>query len=262
MLTDRTRLDHVRPIAVAVTAVAQVLSAPVTLLLLGPRADTGAISDANNNPVTPAGYAFSIWGLIYLACLALAVYQLLPRQRGRAVHRRTGWWLVGAFAASAAWVPVFSTRIIWISQIILVGLVACLAVAVTRLTASGPAGSFAERALLRLPVAVYLGWALLASAAGFATTFRSLGMPPRAGWVTAVSLLLVATATAACVYVVTRQTATAGFTFTAGWALVGIAVATTEPSVRWFSLVALLVVLAALVIRTGRSEHKPTVLLG
>ncbi len=102
--------DRVRVVLVTVAAVAQAVSGPLTTLALGPSSNTGAISDANASPVTPAGYAFSVWGLIYAACLALAVYQLLPSQQERTVHRLTGWWLFGAFTASALWVPVFGTR--------------------------------------------------------------------------------------------------------------------------------------------------------
>ena len=94
--------DRLRSTTVAVFAVAQVLSAPLTSLGLGPSSDQGPISDANLSPVTPAGYAFAIWGLIYLASLALAAYQVLPSQQARRVHRITGWWLAGAFAASNA----------------------------------------------------------------------------------------------------------------------------------------------------------------
>ena len=83
-------------------------------LLLDPASSNATISAENRSPVTPAGYAFSIWGLIYLASLALAYYQARADQRGRELHRRTGWWLVAAFLASTVWVPVFSTRTIWL----------------------------------------------------------------------------------------------------------------------------------------------------
>ena len=75
--------DRVRVICVAVTAVTQAVAAPLTTWALGPRSNTGVISDANASPVTPAGYAFLVWGLIYAACLALAIYQLLPCRRAR-----------------------------------------------------------------------------------------------------------------------------------------------------------------------------------
>jgi hypothetical protein len=46
--------DRVRAILVAVTAVAQTVAAPLTMWALGPDSNTGVISDANINPVTPA----------------------------------------------------------------------------------------------------------------------------------------------------------------------------------------------------------------
>ena len=258
----RQQSDLPRIAAVAVTAVSQLLSSPVSSALQGGFANTGAISDANRSPVTPAGYAFSIWGLIYLACLALATYQALPGQRHREVHRRTGWWLAAAFLSSTVWVPIFGSRTIWLSQIVILVLVACLAAATIRLTRSGPAHSGAERWLLRLPVTLYLGWATLATFAGLATTFRSLGMPERAGWVTALSVVLLVVAAAICVGVVYRETAAAGFAFAACWALAAVAVATYETPVRVVALLALAAVLIALAVQTVRSRRGSVVLLG
>lgn len=250
-----------RSVAVAVTALSQLLSSPVSSAVQG-GSNTGAIADAHLSPVTPAGYAFSIWGLIYAASLALAVYQLLPSQRHREVHRRTGWWIAAAFLASTVWVPIFGTRTIWLSQIVIVMLVGCLAMATIRLMRSGPAGSQGERWLLRLPVTLYLGWATLASFAGFGTTFRSLGMPERAGWVTVLSVVLLIVATTVSTGVVWRETAVAGFAFTACWALVAVAVATYEAPVRVVALLALVAVLVALVLRTRRSRQAGVALFG
>ncbi|HEY5820430.1 MAG TPA: hypothetical protein VIT20_00550 [Propionibacteriaceae bacterium] len=254
--------DTRRGVAVLVLAIAQVVSSPLTTLALGPSSNTGAISDANVTPVTPAGYAFAIWGLIYLASLAYAVYQLLPSQRGREVHRRTGWWLVAAFAASTLWVPIFGAQVIWLSQVVILALVACLATATWRFTTLGPASGTTERALFRLPVTVYLGWATLASAAGFGLTFRSLGMPADGAGVTVVSLVLVLVATLASITVVTRFNAAAGFAFTACWALIAVAVATYVEGVRIAALVAIVIVLGFLVVRAVRSRKPVAVLLG
>jgi benzodiazapine receptor len=254
--------DLIRAIAVAVTAVAQVVASPLTTLAIGPSSNTGAISDANQSPVTPAGYAFAIWGLIYLGCLALAVYQLLPSQRDREVHRRTGWWLAAAFTASTIWVPIFGSRLIWLSEIVIIVLVALLAVAAWRATRCGPAETTAERWLLRLPVTIYLGWATLAAAAGFATTLRSLGMAAEGRGVTAICIGLVVAATAVSVTAIHWLSAAAGFAFTAAWALVAVAVGTDEGLVRLVALLALAIVVGALVTRTSRSRDRRTVLLG
>jgi benzodiazapine receptor len=131
--------DRTRAVLVAVLAVAQVLSSPVTTRTFGPEADTGRISDANLSPVTPAGWAFGIWVLIYAGSLVLAVYQLLPSQLPRRVHRRTGWWLVGAFTSSTVFVPLFGTGVIWLSQIAILVLVVCLICVAHRFSRMGPA---------------------------------------------------------------------------------------------------------------------------
>ena len=255
------RHDGLRAIAVAATAIAQVIASPLTTLAIGPSSNTGLISDDNISPVTPAGYAFAIWGLIYLACIALAVYQLLPDQQHREVHRRTGWWLVGAFSASAIWIPIFGSRLLWLAQVVLLALVGCLAVAATRLAAMRPAAT-SERILLRLPVMIYLGWALLASAAGFGTMFSALGLPEVGTLVTVVSLVLVAVATVAAVIVVLHLTAVAGFVFAACWALVAVAVGTYDSSVRFAAIIAAGVVLVSLIVRSLRTPRAGTVLIG
>jgi hypothetical protein len=257
-----TTADRVRSIAVLVFAVAQLASAPVTFLVQGEAGNQGAISDANLSPVTPAGYAFSIWGLIYAASLVLAIYQLLPGQLAREVHRRTGWWLVSAFAASTVWVPVFGTRVIWASQVVIVALVVFLVLATVLFTELGRAETVAEQFAFRLPVTLYLGWATLACFAGFGTTFRSLGLPQESGLTRLVGVALVVGATVVSLFVIGRLSALAGFVFTAGWALVAVAVATYADPVRWTTLLALVVLVGVLVARTARSTEKTRILLG
>jgi hypothetical protein len=254
--------DRVRAVLVAVMAVVQAAAAPLTRWALGPASNTGAISDANISPVTPADYSFAVWGLIYAACLALAVYQLLPNQQHRAVHRLTGWWLFGAFTASALWVPIFGTRTIWLAQILIVILVVYLVFAARAFLLVGPSPSTAEEVFLRLPVMIYLGWATLAAAAGFATTFRSWGMPASARWVNEIGVVLVVSATIMSLFVVSRLVAVLGFLLTACWALLAVAVATDSNSVRNAAVIAIVIMLAVVVGRTLRSPDRRAVLLG
>jgi hypothetical protein len=254
--------DRVRAVLVVVFAVTQVLSSPLTSLAFDAADSQGAISDANLSPVTPAGYAFSIWALIYAASLVLAIYQILPSQLGREVHRRTGWWLAGAFASSTLWVPVFGFRQIWVAQLILVMLVICLVFATIGFSRSGPAESAAEQFAFRLPITLYLGWATVACCAGFGTTFRSLGMPQEAGWASDLGVALVLSATIASLFVVGRLFAVTGFVLAACWALLAVAVATYSAEVRLAAVIALIVLLAVLFGRTIRSDARRTILLG
>src|SRR3712207_4011461 len=218
--------DRARAVLVAVLAVAQVLASPVTTLTMGPDADQRPISNANLSPVTPAGWAFAIWAVIYAGSLVLAIYSLLPSQQPRRLHRRTGWWLVGAFTASTVWVPLLGTRIIWLSQIAIVMLVLCLIFAAHRFSSTGPAENAAERFAFRLPVMLYLGWATVACIAGFGAMFRSFGMSPDSRPTSDLAVALVLSATITSLFVVGRLAAIAGFLLAACWVLVAVAAAT------------------------------------
>ena len=254
--------DRTRAVLVAVMAVAQALSGPVTSLTMGPQADQKPISDANLSPVTPAGWAFAIWAVIYAGSLVLAVYQLLPSQLPRRLHRRTGWWLLGAFTASTVWVPIFGTRVIWLSQVVIVMLVLCLILVARRFTGLGPAATAAERFAFRLPVMIYLGWATVASIAGFGAMFRSWGMSQTSRQMSEDGVALVLSATIASLFVVGRLAAIAGFLLAAFWGFIAVAAATYADDVRLAVVLALIVVLAAVIGRTLRSGERRTVLLG
>jgi hypothetical protein len=254
--------DRIRAVLVAVMAVAQVLSAPMTSLTMGPAADQRPISDANLSPVTPAGWAFAIWALIYAGSLVLAVYQLLPGQLPRRVHRKTGWWLIGAFTASTVWVPLFGTRVIWLSQVAIIMLVICLIFVARRFTRIGPAENAAEPFAFRLPVMLYLGWATLACIAGFGAMFRSWGMSPDSRQTSEVGVALVLSATIASLFVVGRLAAIAGFLIAALWGFIAVAVATYAEDVRVAVVLAIIVLLAVVIGRMLRSGQRRTVLLG
>ena len=51
--------------------------------------DTGAISDRLNVLFTPAGYVFSIWGVIYIALVIWTFRQFKRDQQDRAVYQDT-----------------------------------------------------------------------------------------------------------------------------------------------------------------------------
>ncbi|WP_007025186.1 tryptophan-rich sensory protein, partial [Saccharomonospora iraqiensis] len=170
---SRMRTDRVRAVALLAVAVLQIVAGA----LGGTGAwgePVGTVADAYPHPLLPAGTAFSIWSLIYVAVLALAVRQVLPSQRGREAHRRTGWWLVGAGACNIAWVVLFGQRWILPAQIVIVALLGALAaawVAASRV----PARDRWDRLLLHGPVALYTGWVAVATVVGAVTTAVAFG---------------------------------------------------------------------------------------
>jgi hypothetical protein len=235
--------DLARSAAVGVLAVVQlVVSVLAGSGLAGE--SVGAVAWSYRTPVLPADWAFAIWGPIYLAFLGYAVYQLLPAQRGRAVHRRTGWWLAASTLLNAGWVLAFSTRHVLLAELLLVALLAVLALVFGRLSRVRAAGT-AERVALRLPVALYTGWVSLAVVAGTAATGVRLGLPGTGALATIAAVLIVLVAAAIVASVVTVGTAVVGYAAAAVWALVGIALADTPAAVGVAAAVATVVVLFA-----------------
>ena len=83
-------------------AVGQFVS-PIFNALLG-----GSFTTSNRNgepPLTPAGYTFSIWGLIEVVSLALAIYLVLRRKKTDAdLIDRLALPLLVVFAGFSVWI--------------------------------------------------------------------------------------------------------------------------------------------------------------
>ncbi len=76
-------------------------------------------------PAQPAGYAFSIWGVIYLWLAGHAVYGLVKRAEA-AEWDRPRWPLIVSLTVGASWLAVAQTSPIWATILIWVMLVTAL----------------------------------------------------------------------------------------------------------------------------------------
>jgi len=111
--------------------------------------------------VTPAGWAFTIWGPIFIAEGAWTVAQLLKRYRAHpAVEEATPWWLA-ACAFQVCWTLAFAQEVIWLSLVLMLGILGSLAG--MAIQADRAALSLQDYAVLRAPFALHLGWILCAS---------------------------------------------------------------------------------------------------
>jgi tryptophan-rich sensory protein len=66
--------------------------------------NTAEVSDAYPTLITPAGYTFAIWGVIYLLLGIFVVYQALPSQKGKDFQRKIGWLFVVSSIMNIAWI--------------------------------------------------------------------------------------------------------------------------------------------------------------
>jgi len=189
--------------------------------------ETAQISDANPTLITPAGYVFSIWGIIYLLLGMFVVYQALPRNNEKDFHNKIGWFFVLSCVANIVWLFVWQFEYLSLSVILMFLILASLVLIYIRVGVGKSDVSLREKLAVHLPFSVYLGWITIASIANVAATLVSLdwdgfGVDP-ATW----AILIVIVALLITILVIaTRKDIAYGLVII--WALVGISIKQTE----------------------------------
>lgn len=225
--------DRTRQVAVAVSAVLGVAVSTIGSGAFAGRRVTevaGGVLDTDATLVAPAGPAFAIWGVIYTGLLALAVWQLLP---GRAVdprQRASGWWVAASGVLNAAWIGSVQAEALWVSVLLIAGLLAVLVVALLRL-GSPAAGSTVERVIVDGTLGIYLGWVCIATVANTAAALVWSGVDPTGSTATAWALIVLAVAAAVGVVLALGLRRVApGIALAWGLTWVGVERLTAEPA--------------------------------
>jgi len=242
--------DMIRQIVVVLGTLAVIVVNALANVLPLNGQNTGEISDQFDVYFVPAGYVFSIWGLIYLALLAYSVYQALPGQRDNPRLRRTGYVYALSCAANIAWIFLWHWEYFALTLVAMVVLLLTLIAVYLRLGTGRTRVPVAETWLARVPFSIYLGWITVATVANVTSLLEYLGWN---GWglspvAWAVIMLVVAAIVAALVSITRGDVAYVAVIL---WAFAGIAVkhsATTAVAVTaWVTaaLVALTLLIGA-----------------
>ena len=79
---------------------------------------------ANNNEaiVQPAGYAFSIWGLIYLLVFVWIINLFFSKKDKSTITARLTFWPIANFLLNGAWIFAFTQEWVFVSVLIIVAL--------------------------------------------------------------------------------------------------------------------------------------------
>jgi benzodiazapine receptor len=209
---------------------------------------TGEISDRFRVYFVPAGYVFSIWGLIYLALIAFAVYQALPAQRENLHLRRIGYLFALSCVANSAWIFLWHYELFELTLVAMFGLLLSLIAIYLRLDIGCARVSTAEKWLVHVPFSIYLGWITVATIANVTAVLYYLNWD---GWgispeIWAVIMLIVGAGIASAVSISRGDVA---YVLVIVWAFVGIAVkqAATPMVAVTAGLMALIVALTLLV---------------
>jgi len=117
------------------------------------------------NIISPAGWAFSIWGLIFATELIFTIAQLLPKYRASdLVQKGVSWWYFLSCVLQAAWLVAFTSYNSYgISLIIIVLLWLSLLGILLAQDNCDPKRSLLEYFLLQFPFSVHCAWITVAT---------------------------------------------------------------------------------------------------
>ncbi len=143
---------------------------------------TGEISDGFHALFVPAGYAFSIWGLIYLALLGFAVFKVLPSQRENPRVRATDGWFALSSAANIGWLFTWHYGLYALNMALMLALLGSL-ISIYVLQRSPSKGKIpldmSTGVLALAPFSLYLGWISVATIANASAVLSWAGWD---GW--------------------------------------------------------------------------------
>ena len=195
---------------------------------LGFGTSMAAVSAASRTPVVPAGYAFSIWSVIFALSAAYGIWQILPANRDSALARRTGWPLAGSFAANTIWqvTSQLTGSVGFGLFIIILASLAC-ALAALFMARNTPEAGIGARWITTPLTGLLAGWLTAASFVNLSSAARQAGMLPEHGLgaaLAAVVILLAAGGGAAAITWLLRRDAV-WFAVAIAWAFVGVVAA-------------------------------------
>ena len=186
-------------LVVLACAVLQILTPMLPALGVGE--PIGSQSESVQTLITPAGWAFSIWGALYTGTILFAIYQALPAQQHSRLLARLRWPAAGAFLGNALWAAY--TQVFGLSAIsvaIIVFTLVCLLAIFRRLTRWQPRFTPGERWLVMLPLTALAGWLTAATIVNIAAALQFHGVeagssaPAIAGALAIVGSVIVAAA--------------------------------------------------------------------
>lgn len=205
----------------------------------------GEISGRYPTLLIAAGYAFSIWGLIFALDIAFGVWQW--RRDAPWLRRARAYAAVG-FALTAAWMPVFSQQWFWLALAVIWLALAALVLAAREAVRGSPPVR-GQAVFARLPLSMHAGWLSLAAflnTAQVIVAYRLLPVTDMLPW----SLVLYGLATVLLLGVNALLRGATGFVAAVLWGLVAVYAEQSRLALRgadvaaWVALAIALVVVA------------------
>lgn len=217
----------------------------------------GDRSDAVRTLITPVGWAFAIWGPLFVLSIIFAVWQALPRQRDNPLLDRIGWPAAIALAAQGVWSTYTQIdNLTFVSvAIIFVSLAALLYVA--RTLAAAPSLTPAERLCAAPAFTALSAWLTAASVVNVAAMLKLYGVggsAPTPG--IAAGMVVIATLIAAMAAFRLRGAPLYGLVFAYALYAISVAHAPDNTMIGYACLAGIIAVLVVTVWQLSRRDNR------
>ncbi len=217
-----------RQLLVLVALIATIaMNAAANLLPLNGR-NTGEIANQFMIFITPAGYVFSIWSLIYVGLIAYAVYQLTPAGRRSVRVQRISLLFVVSCIANMVWLELWHYGYYVWTLAAMLTLLASL-VCIYLLLRASPAISQAEKWCVDYPFSLYVGWVTVATLVNLSVVLDVLGARPFGMMAATWAIVMIALAATIALLIGFRRK-DAIYLAVVAWALEGIALKAGQPA--------------------------------
>lgn len=222
MISDRTWA--VATLGAIVAAIA------VNYLVGAPSADEPSVGEVSANYetlVTPAGYAFAIWGLIYAGLISFGIFQVLPTQRDNPRFRYLRPLVLANCFLNGAWIFAFTNQWITLSTALIAGLLLTLVYIHHGVQIGRQPVAKAEVWTTWIPFSIYFGWVTAATIVNVAIALLNAGWDGTNISSERYALFLLGIALSIGV-IMFKRFRNGWFVLTLAWALVAIAVKQIE----------------------------------
>jgi len=185
----------------------------------------GDISAKYDTLIAPAGYAFSIWGLIYLLLLLFVAYQWFDwfKNKNDTALKQTGLWLTIGNIVNGLWIVAWINEYMGISVFLIFLLLVSLIMLIYKLRLEIWDAPLRTIVFVWWPICIYLGWIVVASVANVAAYLVSLNW--QGGFMSPLTWTIIMITIATIIYLLLiftrnmREAALVGI-----WAFIAIAV--------------------------------------
>ncbi|MFX1606456.1 MAG: hypothetical protein ACFFDD_11155 [Promethearchaeota archaeon] len=225
---------------------------------------TADAADRFFNYFTPAGYVFSIWGVIYTLLIVFIIYQARTNQRGEEYLGKIGYlYLIGAFF-NVTWLIAFhyavdNNLLLLLTEPLILGLLIILLYTYVKLEIGMSEVPLNQKLAVHLPISVYAGWISVATIANTASVLNEFITIPLDAQYLWTALVLVVALLLAIIMLVMRKDIAYGLVVV--WAAVGIYVKWTTvemiPLIFWTALIVAVMILIAIIVIPVLTRKNP-----